>query len=65
MTSPLPSDPRVPVTLLTGFLGGLVSSTAVTLTFAGRSQERPALSRAFATAIIIAWTTMFIRVVVE
>jgi len=51
--------------LLTGFLGGLVSSTAVTLTFAARSIERPDLSRAFATAIIIAWTTMFIRVVVE
>lgn len=51
--------------LLTGFLGGLVSSTAVTLTFAARSTERPALSRAFATAIIIAWTTMFIRVIVE
>ena len=51
--------------LLTGFLGDLVSSTAVTLTFAARSKERPNLSRAFATAVIIAWTTMFIRVVVE
>jgi uncharacterized membrane protein (DUF4010 family) len=51
--------------LLTGFLGGLVSSTAVTLTYAARSKVRPALSRAFATAVIIAWTTMFIRVIVE
>ena len=50
---------------LTGFLGGLVSSTAVTLTFTERSKDRPYLSKAFAIAIIIAWTTMFIRVIVE
>lgn len=51
--------------VLTGFLGGLVSSTAVTLTFTARSLVRPELSRAFAIAVIVAWTTMFIRVVVE
>lgn len=50
---------------LTGLLGGLVSSTAVTLTFTQRSSERSDLSVAFAIAILIAWITMFIRVVVE
>lgn len=51
--------------VLTGFLGGLVSSSAVTLTFTARSTARPDLSKAFAIAVIVAWTTMFIRVVVE
>ena len=50
---------------LTGFLGGLVSSTAVTLSFAQRSREQSDLARAFAVAITVAWTTMFARVLVE
>jgi uncharacterized membrane protein (DUF4010 family) len=50
---------------LTGFLGGLVSSTAVTLTFAQRSQKEKQLAKPFALAITIAWTVMFIRVLVE
>ncbi|MGD8624564.1 MAG: DUF4010 domain-containing protein [Anaerolineae bacterium] len=50
---------------LTGLLGGLVSSTAVTLSFAERSEEHPDLSRPFALAITLAWTMMFGRVVVE
>lgn len=50
---------------LTGFLGGLVSSTAVTATFAGRSKGNDALAPAFAMAIIVAWTVMFFRVIVE
>lgn len=49
---------------LTGILGGLVSSTAVTLSFAQRSRQEPAQSSAFALAIVLAWTIMFIRVVV-
>ena len=50
---------------LTGLLGGLASSTAVTLSFAERSHIDPDLERPFGLAIIIAWTTMFPRVLVE
>lgn len=50
---------------LTGFLGGLVSSTATTLTFSQRSQQERHLAKPFALAITIAWTVMFIRVLVE
>jgi uncharacterized membrane protein (DUF4010 family) len=49
---------------LTGILGGLLSSTAVTLGFSQRSRQEPAQSPAFALAIILAWTIMFLRVVV-
>ena len=49
--------------LLTGILGGLVSSTAVTLSFSQRSRQEPAMSSAFALAIVVAWTIMFLRVV--
>jgi uncharacterized membrane protein (DUF4010 family) len=50
---------------LTGLLGGLVSSTAVTLSFAQRSEEQPDFARPFALAITLAWTVMFGRVLVE
>ena len=50
---------------ITGFLGGLVSSTAVTLSFSQRSQKSGPLARAFAVAVTVAWTTMFARVIVE
>jgi uncharacterized membrane protein (DUF4010 family) len=50
---------------LSGFLGGLVSSTAVTLTFAQRSKTDTGLAKPFALAIIVAWTVMFVRVMVE
>jgi len=50
--------------VLTGILGGLVSSTAVTLSFSQRSRSEPAMSRAFVLAIVLAWTIMFVRVVV-
>jgi uncharacterized membrane protein (DUF4010 family) len=50
---------------LTGLLGGLVSSTAVTLSFSERSQDHPDLARPFALAITLAWTMMFGRVLVE
>lgn len=49
---------------LTGFLGGLVSSTAVTLSFAQRSRQQPELTRPLALAITVSWTTMFVRVLV-
>ncbi len=50
---------------LTGLLGGLVSSTATTITFSKRSSEEKALSLAFSLAILLACTTMFPRILVE
>lgn len=50
--------------VLTGILGGLVSSTAVTLSFSQRSRQEPPLSSSFVLAILVAWTIMFVRVVV-
>jgi uncharacterized membrane protein (DUF4010 family) len=50
---------------LTGLLGGLVSSTAVTLSFGRRSREQPDLAVHFAIAITIAWAVMFLRVLVQ
>jgi uncharacterized membrane protein (DUF4010 family) len=50
--------------VVTGILGGLVSSTAVTLSFSQRSRQEPAMSSAFVLAIVVAWTIMFFRVVV-
>lgn len=49
---------------LTGLLGGLVSSTAVSLGLAQRSRTEPAHARMLALAILAAWTVMFFRVVV-
>lgn len=50
---------------ITGFLGGLVSSTAVTLSFSQRSKRDINLAKPFALAITIAWTVMFTRILVE
>jgi uncharacterized membrane protein (DUF4010 family) len=50
---------------LTGLLGGLVSSTAVTAGFSERSQRETGLAKPFALAITMAWTVMFSRVLVE
>jgi uncharacterized membrane protein (DUF4010 family) len=50
---------------ITGLLGGLVSSTAVTLGFSQRSRVEPALTSVLALAIVLAWTVMYFRVVVE
>jgi uncharacterized membrane protein (DUF4010 family) len=47
----------------TGLLGGLVSSTAVTLTFTRRCRETPARAGAYATAIALATTTLYPRIV--
>jgi uncharacterized membrane protein (DUF4010 family) len=49
---------------LTGLLGGLVSSTAVTLGFAQRSRQEPQQGAALALGILVAWTVMFFRVAV-
>jgi uncharacterized membrane protein (DUF4010 family) len=50
---------------ITGLLGGLASSTAVTLSFAQRSRDITGLERPFAMAILLAWSVMFVRVMVE
>jgi len=50
---------------ITGLLGGLVSSTAVTLSFSQRSRVEPGLAPVLALAILLAWTVMFFRVVLE
>jgi uncharacterized membrane protein (DUF4010 family) len=52
---------------LTGLTGGLVSSTAVTLSFARRGKEQGTAraSGALAAGILLAWGVMFVRVVVE
>jgi len=50
---------------LTGLLGGLASSTAVTLSFSQRSQKNDQMTKPFALAIMIGWTVMFGRVLVE
>jgi uncharacterized membrane protein (DUF4010 family) len=50
--------------LLTGALGGLTSSTAVTLTFSRRSREEPGLARPLAVGILLASTLMFPRILV-
>ena len=49
---------------LTGFVGGLVSSTAVTLSFAHRGRREASLARALALGIVAAWTVMFGRILV-
>lgn len=52
---------------LTGFFGGLVSSTAVTLAFARRSREEPdgaALGAPLASGVLLAWGVMFTRILV-
>jgi uncharacterized membrane protein (DUF4010 family) len=49
---------------LTGLLGGLASSTAVTLGLSQRSRQHPDQSAALVLGILIAWTVMFVRVAV-
>lgn len=50
---------------LTGLLGGIVSSTAVTLSFSGRSQDTPQHSRRIGQAIMLSWVVMLVRMLVE
>lgn len=53
-------------TALTGIFGGMVSSTAVTLSFSRRSKERKAVaSDVLAAGILLAWLVMILRVFVE
>jgi uncharacterized membrane protein (DUF4010 family) len=48
---------------LTGVLGGLVSSTAVTLSMSRRARAKPEIGDSAALAIMLASTVMFVRVV--
>jgi uncharacterized membrane protein (DUF4010 family) len=50
--------------LLTGILGGMVSSTVVSWVFSKRSKENPILSSSYAIAIFAAATVMIVRVLV-
>ncbi len=50
---------------VTGLVGGLASSTAVTIAFAQRSRDTDGLERTLVFATIAAWTTMYGRVAVE
>lgn len=50
---------------LTGVLGGLVSSTATTLSFAGRSKTSRSFSHLLAFGILLASCVMFPRVLLE
>ena len=47
---------------LTGIVGGLASSTAVTVSMARRSRETPGLGRSFALAVTLSWSVAAIRV---
>jgi uncharacterized membrane protein (DUF4010 family) len=52
---------------VTGLFGGLVSSTAVTLSFARRSREEAEtthLAGPLASGVLLAWSVMFVRVLV-
>jgi uncharacterized membrane protein (DUF4010 family) len=51
-------------TALTGLTGGLVSSTAVTLSFAKEGRDNPQDAPALACGILLAWAMMFARVIV-
>jgi uncharacterized membrane protein (DUF4010 family) len=48
---------------VTGLVGGLVSSTAVTLSMAGRAKGRPEIEESAALAVMLASTIMFVRVI--
>src|SRR5210317_1571815 len=50
---------------ITGILGGLVSSTAVTLSFSQRSRSHPKMANVLALGILLSWTVMYFRVVIE
>ncbi len=51
-------------TAVTGLFGGVVSSTAVTLTFAKQSRNEPHEASTFSLGILIAWFVMAVRIVV-
>src|SRR5215203_67410 len=52
-------------TVLSGVLGGAISSTATTVTYARRTREAPESSRLAALVVMIASTVVFVRLLVE
>jgi len=50
---------------LAGILGGLVSSTAVTSSFAGRSKKQKKIYRPLVLGVVLANCLMFIRILIE
>jgi len=50
---------------VTGILGGLVSSTATTVSFSGRSKGNPELSSILAQGILLTSSVMFPRIMIE
>ncbi|GAA5524498.1 hypothetical protein Maes01_01055 [Microbulbifer aestuariivivens] len=52
-------------TLLSGIIGGLISSTATTVSYARRARENPAISDLASLVILIASTTILVRMLVE
>jgi uncharacterized membrane protein (DUF4010 family) len=50
---------------LAGILGGLVSSTAVTISFAERSKREKKIFRTLVLGVILANTIMFVRILIE
>jgi uncharacterized membrane protein (DUF4010 family) len=50
---------------LTGFLAGLISSTALTMSFSKESRENKSIVNPYAFAVIVASTAMFFRVLLE
>jgi uncharacterized membrane protein (DUF4010 family) len=52
-------------TAITGLAGGLVSSTAATLGFARESKQESALPDLVSMGILLAWTVMFVRILIE
>lgn len=51
--------------LLGGILGGMISSTATTMTYARRSKDTDATVPQNALLILIAWTVLYVRVFLE
>ncbi len=49
---------------IVGVLGGLASSTAVTLNMTQRSRSTPKLSPSFTQGILISWTVMYVRLLI-
>lgn len=50
---------------LTGFLAGLVSSTALALSFSKKSRENQKIVNPFVVAVVVASTAMYLRVLFE
>jgi len=50
---------------LSGFVGGLFSSTAVTISMAGESKKHRKMVNPFVIAVVVASATSFIRIIIE